>query len=78
MNVRVRTETIDQMPKLEREGKIEDEEHFSSLEFMSIGTINQEREGGDVEGFWRNDRGLVSNMKNLQCCPYAISLGVGR
>ena len=78
MNVRVRTETIDQMPKLEREGKIEDEENFSSLEFMSIGTINQEREGGDVEEFWRNDRGLVSNMKNLQCCPYAISLGLGR
>ena len=50
------------MPKLEREGKTEDEENFSSLEFMSIGTINQDREGGDVEEFWRNDRGLVSNM----------------
>lgn len=57
MNVRVRAETIDQMPKPEREGKIEDEENISSLEFRRIGTINRDREGGGAEEFWRDGKG---------------------
>lgn len=31
-----------------------------------------------LKSFGEMIKGLVSNMKNLQCCPHAISLGVGR
>ena len=55
--LRVRAETTDQTPKLEREGKIEDEENFCSLEFRRIGTINRDGEGGGAEEFWRDDKG---------------------
>ena len=58
MNERVRAETIDQMPKPEREGKTEDEENISSLEFRRIGTINRDREGGGAEEFRRDGKGI--------------------
>lgn len=78
MNVRVRAETTDQMPKPEREGKTEDEENISSQSLGELAPLSEIEKEVVLKSFGEMVRGLVSNMKNLQCFPNAISLGVGR
>lgn len=72
MNARVTAETIDLMPKHAREGEMEDEENFPSLEFSGIGTINQDREGGGAKELWRDDNGLCFGYEEFEvlstCC----------
>lgn len=56
--MQVTTETINWMPKREREDEIVDGDNFSSLEFRRISTINPSKEGGGAKDFLRDDNDL--------------------
>lgn len=50
--MQVTAQTINWMPKHEREDEIVDGDNFSSLEFRRISTINPSKEGGGAKDFF--------------------------